>query len=268
MTLFCCDIDGTLLDSHRTLSARTVAAVRAVREAGHAFVLCSSRMPSSMVALDRLAGGSGLPLIAYNGGLVVRGDGTVATDERIAAEDARLVYETCARLDLHASFFAGNGWYSWGSDRWTRREVSHTAVQPATESAHDYAAEGRVEADPPHKVMGMGDAALVDELEQVLAGRPGLVTYRSKDTYLEVASAACSKGAGVASVAAELGVELADTVFYGDNDNDLSAFAVVGTSVAVANAKPHVLAAADETTAAHHADGVAVHLERWLSRRG
>ncbi|MCU1536600.1 MAG: Cof-type family hydrolase [Humibacillus sp.] len=268
MTLFCSDIDGTLLDSHRTLSARTVAAIRAVREAGHSFVLCSSRMPSSMAALDRLAGGGGVPLIAYNGGLVVRRDGTVAIDEHIAPEDARLVYDTCAGLDLHASFFAQNRWYAWGSDRWTRREVNHTAVEPAPESAHDYASPGRIESEPPHKVMGMGDAALVDELERVLAGRPGLVTYRSKDTYLEVASAACSKGAGVAAVARELGADLADTVFYGDNDNDLSAFAVVGTSVAVANAKPHVLAAAHETTAAHHSDGVALHLEDWLSRRG
>ena len=46
MTLFCCDIDGTLLNSHRTLSERTIAAIRAVREAGHSFVLCSSRMPA------------------------------------------------------------------------------------------------------------------------------------------------------------------------------------------------------------------------------
>ena len=242
--------------------------MRAVREAGHTFVLCSSRMPSSMVALDRRAGGDGLPLIAYNGGLVVRHDGSVAVDERIAPDDARLVYDTCARLDLHGSFFAGDAWYAWGPDRWTRREVSHTAVQPAAESAREYAAPRRIEAEPPHKIMGMGDPALVDELERVLRGRTGLVTYRSKDTYLEVASAACSKGAGVRAVASELGVALADTVFYGDNDNDLSAFAVVGTAVAVANAKPHVLAAATETTATHHADGVAAHLEEWLRRRG
>lgn len=265
MTLFCCDIDGTLLNSHRTLSERTVAAIRAVREAGHTFVLCSSRMPSSMAALDRLSGGTGVPLIAYNGGLVLRDDGSVATNEHIAPADARLAYDTCARLGLHGSFFAGDAWYAWAHDRWTQREINHTAVEPSAESAHDYAAPGRIEAEPPHKVMGMGDAHLVDELEQVLAGRDGLVTYRSKATYLEVASAECSKGAGVRSIAADLGIDLADTVFYGDNDNDLSAFAVVGTSVAVANAKPHVLEAASEVTAAHHADGVAAHLEDWLA---
>jgi Cof subfamily protein (haloacid dehalogenase superfamily) len=266
MTLFCCDIDGTLLNSHRTLSERTVAAIQAVRAQGHAFVLCSSRMPSSMVALDRLAGGTGAPLIAYNGGLVLRDDGTVATDEHIAAADARAAYEACARLRLHGSFFAGDAWYAWAHDRWTQREVNHTAVVPSAQSAHDYAAAGCIEAEPPHKVMGMGDAHLVDELERVLAGRAGVVTYRSKATYLEVASARCSKGAGVRSIAADLGIDLDDTVFYGDNDNDLSAFAVVGTSVAVANAKPHVLAAASEVTAAHHAEGVASHLEDWLSR--
>ena len=264
MTLFCCDIDGTLLNSHRTLSQRTITAIGAVREAGHTVVLCSSRMPASMAALDRLAGGTGVPLIAYNGGLVLRHDGRVATNEHITAADARVAYDTCARLGLHGSFFAGEAWYAWSHDRWTQREINHTAVEPCAESAHDYAARGRMEVEPPHKIMGMGDAHLVDELERVLGQREGLVTYRSKATYLEVASAACSKGAGVRSIAADLGIDLAETVFYGDNDNDLSAFAVVGTAVAVANAKPQVLAAASEVTGAHHADGVAAHLEGWL----
>ena len=74
MTLFCSDVDGTLLDHRRTLSSRTVAAIRAVREAGHTFVLCSSRMPASLEGLERLCGVEPTPLIAYNGGLVLRAD--------------------------------------------------------------------------------------------------------------------------------------------------------------------------------------------------
>ena len=137
MTLICCDLAGTLLNSHRTLSERTIAAIRAVREAGHSFVLCSSRMPASMAALDLLSGGTGVPLIAYNGGLVLRDDRSVATNEHIAADDARLAYDTCARLSLHGSFFAGDAWYAWAHDRWTQREINHTAVEPPALSAHD-----------------------------------------------------------------------------------------------------------------------------------
>ena len=267
MTLFCSDVDGTLLDHRRTLSSRTVAAIRAVREAGHTFVLCSSRMPASLEGLERLCGVEPTPLIAYNGGLVLRADRSVVTDVPIAAEDARAVYAVCEGLALHASFFAGDDWYAWGPDEWTEREASITAVDPSPESAHHYVSQGHVDTQLPHKVMAMGDPASVDTLETALAGRPGLVTYRSKDTYLEIANAACSKGDGLRALAGELGIDVADTVFFGDNHNDVSAFAVAGTAVAVANAVDPALDAATVVTAHHREDGVAAYLEDWLTRR-
>ncbi len=266
MALFCSDVDGTLLNRERTLSTRTIAAIRAVREAGHMFVFCSSRMPASLEGLERLAGVEPAPLIAYNGGLVLRPDGSVVADVSIAPDDAAHIYEECARRDLHASFFAGSAWYAWGCDEWTDREARITAVPPADESAHDYAAAGRLASEPPHKVMLMGDPALIEELERLLAARPGLVTYRSKTTYLEIANATCSKGDGLRAVAAEQGADLQDVVFFGDNYNDLPAFAVVGTAVAVANAREPVLAAATVVTGRHHDDGVAAYLEDWLAR--
>lgn len=265
MTLFCSDVDGTLLDHRRTLSDRTVAAIRAVRSAGHTFVLCSSRMPASLEGLERLCGVEPTPLIAYNGGLVLRADRTVVTDLLIAPGDAREAYAVCSRLGLHASFFAGDDWYAWGPDEWTEREATITAVDPAPESAHEYVASGRVDSRPPHKVMAMGDPALVDELEAALVGRAGLVTYRSKDTYLEMANAACSKGDGLRALADELGIDVADTVFFGDNHNDVSAFEVAGTAVAVSNAVEPALDAAHVVTGHHREDGVAEYLEDWLA---
>ncbi|KRF48989.1 hypothetical protein ASH01_04900 [Terrabacter sp. Soil811] len=265
MTLFCSDVDGTLLDHRRTLSSRTVAAIRAVREAGHTFVLCSSRMPASLEGLERLCGVEPTPLIAYNGGLVLRADRSVVTDVAITPADARATYAVCERLALHASFFAGDDWYAWGPDEWTEREATITAVDPSPESAHDYVSSGRVDVQPPHKVMAMGVPALVDELEAALTGRAGLVTYRSKATYLEIANAACSKGDGLRALADELGVDVSDTVFFGDNHNDVSAFAVAGTAVAVANAVDPALDAATVVTGHHREDGVAAYLEDWLA---
>ena len=111
----------------------------------------------------------------------------------------------------------------------------------------------------------MGDPALVDELEAALAGRPGLVTYRSKPTYLEIANAACSKGDGLRALAEELAIDVVDTVFFGDNHNDVSAFAVAGTAVAVSNAVEPALDAATVVTGHHREDGVADYLEDWLA---
>lgn len=264
MALFCSDIDGTLLNPERTLSTRTIEAIRAVRAAGHSFVLCSSRMPESMRLLEQMYGGVGEPLIAYNGGLVLSQKAEVVNDVPVAAAHARTIAEYCTAVDLHASFFAGEDWHVWGDDRWTAREINNTGVTPHTMSSQDYIGSGRVDERMPHKIMCMGEQHLIDGIEELLADVSAVVTYRSKDTYLEIANADCSKGIGVTAAAKELGYSMEETYFFGDNYNDLPAFAVVGTSVAVANGKEAVIETATVVTARHHDDGVAQFLETWL----
>lgn len=267
MTIFCSDIDGTLLNSKRTLSDRTIRAIQEIRAAGHMFVLCSSRMPSSMKALEALYGGGLTPLIAYNGGLVMATDGRIVLDTPIAPSDAIHIFETSRMLNVHASFFSGDDWFAWAQDKWTDREMDNTGVSPNVSTAAEYYESDLIQSAPPHKVMCMGEADLIDEMEVRFAKVPRLVTYRSKDTYLEIANAGCSKGEGLRVVARELNANLRECYFFGDNYNDLPAFQAVGTSVAVANAKESVLDAASVLTARNHDDGVAIFLEDWIKRQ-
>ncbi len=264
MALFISDIDGTLLNPQRSLSRATEAAIRRVVGAGHHFVLCSSRPPTSMRILEAIYEGSGVPLVAYNGGLVLNSAGTAVLDTPIDADSALLIYEACWERDLHASFYAGNDWFAWGNDRWSERESNNTMVAPNSRRASEYVESDQVTEAPPHKIMCMGNANLINDLETMLSSNDAVVTYRAKDTYLEIANSAVSKGDGVLVAAAELGVEMRDVHVFGDNFNDLPAFAVAGTAVAVANANPAVLDAADVITSAHHDDGVARYLENWL----
>lgn len=265
MAIFVADIDGTLLNPERTLSERTISAIRSIRDHGHSFVLCSSRMPSSMRILEALYFGSNEPLIAYNGGLVIEADDSIVHDVPIAAADAAMIYRVCEELNVHGSFYARDDWYVWADDRWSAREINNTGVQPRSEFASWYMQEGVIMQNPPHKIMCMGVASAISEIESRLSTNQQLVTYRSKDTYLEIANAQCSKGAGVGAILEKRGFGAKDSYYFGDNYNDISAFAVVGTSIAVANAKQEILAAATTTTARHHDDGVALFLEAWLT---
>jgi Cof subfamily protein (haloacid dehalogenase superfamily) len=265
MTLFCSDIDGTLLNPERTISKRTAAAIGAAIAAGHPFILCSSRMPASMDQLRRLFSDERQPMIAYNGGLIIGQDEEILFTQTIPAAAARGIFDLCDEIDLHASYYCTDRWYAWADDRWTDRETNNTGVTPDGRSTRQFVADGGLEQALPHKVMLMGDKSLIDRAEVALRDDDDLVTYRSKETYLEVASARCSKGTALIHLAELLGYPLSETVFFGDNHNDLSAFEVAGTSVAVANAVGAVLVAADRVTARHHDDGVAVFLEEFLS---
>ena len=84
---------------------------------------------------------------------------------------------------------------------------------------------------------------------------------------VEVCPPHVDKGSGLAVVAQAVGVDPADVLVFGDMPNDLPMFEWAGWHrVAVANAHPSLLAAADEVTLANDEDGVAVFLDRLLSR--
>lgn len=216
-----------------------------------------------MRVLERLYDAPDTHMIAYNGGLVLRPDGSASQDVALQQNDALRLFDFCRVINLHASAFAYDSWYAWDDDHWSRREANNTGVEPNALSTYEYFAQEVDHGARPHKMMCMGAAGLVDQATALVAKIPGLVSYRSKDTYLEVANVNCSKGEGIKSVAQELDVPLAEVVYFGDNYNDLSAFQVVGTSVAVANARDQVLRAATSRTTRNDDDGVAEFLETW-----
>ena len=62
-----------------------------------------------------------------------------------------------------------------------------------------------------------------------------------------------------------LGLTLANCMAFGDGGNDLTMVEAAGVGVAMANACPEVLAAADYTTLSNDEDGVAAALRKFLS---
>ncbi|MFD0787810.1 HAD family hydrolase, partial [Micromonospora azadirachtae] len=85
--------------------------------------------------------------------------------------------------------------------------------------------------------------------------------------FVEICPPGADKASGLAVVAQTLGVDPGDVLVFGDQPNDLPMFEWAGWArVAVSNAHPAVRAAADEVTLRNDDDGVAVYLDRLLSR--
>ncbi len=87
---------------------------------------------------------------------------------------------------------------------------------------------------------------------------------RIMDALMGLVMERASVSVQLAEVAERAGVSAADVVAFGDMPNDLPMLGWAGHGVAMANAHPDVLAAADEVTAPHGEDGVALVLERWF----
>ncbi|MFI5522024.1 HAD hydrolase family protein [Streptomyces platensis] len=101
-------------------------------------------------------------------------------------------------------------------------------------------------------------------LAHTAAGDLATFTRSSPTALLEISGAGVSKAGTLARCCAERGIAPEEVVAFGDMPNDIAMLSWAGTSYAMANAHPDVLAATTRRTASNNDDGVAAVIERIL----
>nr|MCH9767428.1 HAD family hydrolase [Actinomycetes bacterium] len=114
---------------------------------------------------------------------------------------------------------------------------------------------------------GARSADLAAELASHI-GTQGDITYSTNEGLVEIMPLGVSKATGVAEVARPRGISAAEVVTFGDMPNDVPMLSWAGLGVAMGNAHPDAVNAADEVTASNVEDGVARVLERWWPSSG
>ena len=258
------DLDGTLLTSRKTISARTHRALRGCMELGVRVVLATARPPRGVrdyYKALKLA----TPQINYNGAL-------------IWDEGGRRVVE---HLPLHMD-------RAWEVIRFARRiypeilvtveildkmYTDHFTDDPAymTETDKFFAPDyiGPLEAFltvPATKVMLLGKPEWIAELERRIPAKfSKKVGHTRSDAWLlQILNPQVSKGGALRSVAEKLHIEAAEVLAIGDAPNDMDMIVYAGVGVVVENGWEGVKALADHVVPSNDADGVAVALERWV----
>ncbi|MHB8078994.1 MAG: HAD hydrolase family protein [Candidatus Krumholzibacteriia bacterium] len=283
--LIAVDVDGTLLDSEfeDALRPREVAALRAVRDAGHVVALCTGRNSRSVAGLlarcdPALAD---LPLVLLNGAVVVGGvprrrlaHRTLdqATLQRLVAlfrahGALPMVYDTDDRGGvLHHEAGGANSVLARYLDRRRATVGAINVVEDLAAALPDEALEvGTIDRE---ELVLRLTAAIERELGQtVRVVNTESLLSRERYRWAEVYHRDCGKGAGARLLAAAHGIPERCIVALGDNYNDLDLFAVAGHSVAMGNAPAPVRAAADHVAPAVQVGGGAWVLEEIAAGR-
>jgi Cof subfamily protein (haloacid dehalogenase superfamily) len=121
---------------------------------------------------------------------------------------------------------------------------------------------------PPTKLVVIDDPDVLDELKQRMLARFEGRLYISKSLpyFLEFASPDVTKAAGLDFLAEHVGFTQAQTVAFGDGENDIELVDWAEYGVAVANADERVKAAANFVCPSVDEEGVAQVLEAFLAR--
>lgn len=263
------DVDGTLLNEERAISPLLKEAVGLLNDRGVPMILISSRMPAAMQHLQQDLNILGLPMVCYNGALILDKE-KVIINQGIDVGIGASIVDFAKKIDFHTSLYHKDEWYVPAMDYWAKREQNNTKVTPKVADLSAVLNQWKNEAKHLHKIMCMGAKTAIDQLVAYLEQhhQEALHLYRSKDTYLEITTKEVSKEIAVRSVLAALypNITMKDVLAFGDNYNDMSMLKAVGRGVAVANARQEVLAIADDTTDANYDNGVANYLIKTFRR--
>jgi len=267
----CTDIDGTLLDSRRELSGRTIDVIRRISK-DVPVILASSRMPGAMRHLQRELEIEDHPMICFNGGYVIRyGELTqppaILDSVTIPLSIGEAIVGLAGGSDIHVSLFVEDEWYTALNDKWTEREAKITKVSPTLIRYDEVLNNSKLSDSGIHKIMCMGSESEIERMYLKLQAMffHEIHVYRSKSTYLEIAPKVISKATALSLVMkTEFDSDLSEVMAFGDNYNDVEMIRSVGYGIAVGNAIPDVKAVAREITLNGKEDGVAVAIEKYF----
>jgi len=258
------DVDGTLLDNDDTITPRTRAVVTALVQEGVPFVLVTGRPPRWIAPVVDQLGFAPLAVCANGAVLYDASTGTVLHARTLtvpllqqAAELAVAALPGCGlaaeRVGAHDSatpqFVSAPGYaHAWLNPENTEVSADELTSEPAVKLLVRHS--------------GMTSGAMAAVLAPLFDGTVDL-TYSTDNGLVELSAPGVTKATGLATLAADYGVDQADVIAFGDMPNDVPMLAWVGHGVAMGNAHPAAVAAADEVTASHTEDGLAQVLERW-----
>jgi len=260
------DMDDTFLTPEKTITPLNRQALDLAYERGIQFVPCTGRnytgLPEELVSH---------PSVRY----AVCCNGAIVRDLREnrnlheVVMDHALVHDLWHQiqgLEVTFDLFADDGVFT-ARDRWhiiDEMDVSEatryvvTSVRTCCDKTVDQMidAAGSICRVNVFYLTEKDKRAVWEAVDQ----RPELTRASSLPCNVEITHAGADKGAGLTWLCNYLGISPKDTIAFGDSSNDIAMLRAAGDGVAMANAFPECLAAADHVTASCQDSGVARYL--------
>ena len=259
------DIDGTLMRSDKQVTRRTARAIAEAARLGVSIVLASARPPRSVRELHRELGLT-TPSVHYNGALIF--DALTQTNllhRPLPRRTARRAVRLARRVDRAVVVSIER------LDRWLTDRVDPTLlVETARNSEPDFV--GSLQdclRDDVTKLMLLAPPERLgpvrDRLQAKLGGE--LAVHVSDRHVLQLVHREVDKAAAVRWIAERHGIAADEVMAIGDAPNDVGMLRWAGLGVAVENAWPQALAAADAVAPSNDAEGVTAALQRFVLER-
>lgn len=265
------DIDGTLLPpGDMLIPESTLAALDRARANGHKLFLCTGRnhrMTEPLLRHDCFAGA-----VCSAGGYVLC-DGKTLVDIPMEPQQAEGVRAALERNGVECTLEARDATFGGSkmAERWKFIHKKNDAPlnseaerwRKAMEEGMSILPLSDYKGEPLYKIVFIADhESDLAEAKQLYADQ--FVFCESKldsltDGFVngELINRKFDKGTGIKAICDHLGCTLADTIGFGDSDNDLQMTDVAGISVCMANGSENLKKRCDRIAPSVYEDGIA-----------
>lgn len=256
------DLDGTLLRSDASVSARTRRALLRARASGATHIVATGRPVAECRWLPASLGYRGLAVCGQGGQLYDFGSDTMLWSATVDRGNARDVVETL-RAGLPDLLVGVN---VSGQDG--RFHCTTDFDLPAAAEWHRVSGPEELWRHQVAKVVLRHATLHEDELACMVAAvsGPAFSVTHSFPRTVELLPPGIDKAVGLAHATEHLQLAADDVIAFGDMPNDVSMLEWAGHAVAMGNAHAAVLAIADEVAPSNDEDGVAQILERFFTK--
>ena len=242
------DIDDTLVGHDGAISEANAAAVRRLVALGIRVLLASGRSHANMLPFHRQLGLPAGPIISAQGAIAQDSDtGAVWFEIAIPPGEVAEVTRDGLAHGFAVQHYRPTGIHVDRKSKWTEYDQSRNAEPHRLVDDLLVSGAGGAVPDDVAKIIWLGDPEAIDAATAPAHARyePRLVVTRTDPPYLEFSAPNVTKATALAAVATTLGVAQADTLAFGDGNNDAAMLKWAGLGVAMPHASPAALAAAD-----------------------
>lgn len=270
--LIAIDMDGTLLNSHDTVSERTRIVLNKAIDRGINIILSTGRIYKSALHYGHLIGLKN-PIIACNGAIISSYNGKEILYERHIddnifkdiielAESNNMYYHF---YDLSTFYFRKSNkefikYHKYYEENFKKQGIKLIGFNDPMEIINGNSSFYKL-------VFIEDDSQKLKYLREKLEEIKGISVSKSWHNNLEVMNDGVSKGNGLKFLAQMLNIDTKEIVAIGDNENDISMFKVAGLAIAMENGDDIIKNYAHVITDTNDNNGVAKAIEKYVLKR-
>lgn len=253
--LICTDLDGTLLKNDKTISDENINAIEFFKQEGGIFTFITGRMPFYISNIYNIIKPNA-PFGCINGGGLydfptqkyiwksVMADGVM--------ELVKLIDESFPDVGIQVNTFERSYFCKENEAIKNLRKITN---------AENFVCHYLDVKEPIAKIIfGSYNNEEIIKIQETLCSHPLAEKFdfiRSERTLYEILPKGIGKGTSIKKLTEHLKLDINKTIAIGDYDNDISMFNAAKVSIAVSNAAPNALKAAEFVTVSNEENAIA-----------